>query len=231
MALVSCPTASIGATERHDLAPVRAALPDPIDERVLHCGYHGEGSFGAASYLVRRPEGNVLVDSPRFTRPLVRRLEELGGVALMFLTHKDDVLDHARFAAHFGCRRILHVADRTRDTREVELVLEGEDPVPLAEDLLAIPTSGHTRGSACLLFEDQHLFTGDHLAWSERLGHLYGFRGACWHDWSELVRSTERLARHPFAWVLPGHGRRARIAPERRAAELERTLAWMRSVA
>ena len=80
-----------------------------------------------------------------------------------------------------------------------------------------------------LLAEGTYLFTGDHLAWSERLGHLYAFRSACWHDWDELVRSTERLvAEQRFEWVLPGHGRRAHIAPERFDAEVARLLAWLR---
>jgi glyoxylase-like metal-dependent hydrolase (beta-lactamase superfamily II) len=72
-----------------------ASLPEAVtpDGSVLFCGYASESSFGASSYLIRRPEGNVLVDSPRFASPLVRRLEELGGVALMVLTHRDDVAD------------------------------------------------------------------------------------------------------------------------------------------
>ena len=65
MALVSCPTASIGTQSKHDVTAVTAALPDPIDNNVYHCGYHAESSFGATSYLIVREEGNVLVDSPR----------------------------------------------------------------------------------------------------------------------------------------------------------------------
>lgn len=229
MALLSCPTASIGTTERHDLAAARAALPDPITTGVLHCGYHGEGSFGAASYLVLRADGNVLVDSPRFTRPLVRRLEELGGVRTLFLTHRDDVLDHARFAEHFGCERVMHAADVTRGTRAIERRIEGDEPVAIAGDLLVVPTPGHTRGSACLL-HGEVLFTGDHLAYSERLGHLYAFRSACWYDWGVQTESMQRLGSLRFAWVLPGHGRRTRIAPEDAGREIGRAVAWMRAV-
>ncbi len=38
--------------------------------------------------------GNILVDSPRFNPILAKRIEELGGVRHIFLTHKDDVGDH-----------------------------------------------------------------------------------------------------------------------------------------
>src|SRR5574342_371172 len=108
MALVSCPTASIGTVEKHDAGPALEALPDRVEADVFHCGFHSESSFGAASYLIVRGEGNVLVDSPRFTMPLVRRLEDLGGVSRMFLTHRDDVADHRRFREHFGCERVMH---------------------------------------------------------------------------------------------------------------------------
>src|SRR5579885_366946 len=97
MALTACPTSSIGTVERHDMSPVFSAFPDKIDDNVSHCGYHSEDSFGAASYLIVRPEGNVLIDSPRFAGPLVKRLEERGGVKTLFLTHGDDVADHQKF--------------------------------------------------------------------------------------------------------------------------------------
>ena len=231
-ALLSCPTASIGADS--GALPMKQAvaeLPRPIaaGSPVGHCGFHAEASFGAASYFPQRDDGNVLVDSPRFAAPLVKRLEALGGVRTLFLTHRDDVADHAKFAAHFGCERVLHADDVTADTREVEHVIEGDDPVRLADDLLVIPVPGHTRGSACLLHADTHLFTGDHLAWSERLGHLYAFRSACWYDWDVQIESMERLRDHTFEWILPGHGRRCHLQGEAMRAELARAADWMRA--
>lgn len=232
-ALVACPTGSIGSEDPAHAAPLRAAraaFPRPLDGPVSHCGWHSRKSFGAASWLFERPRargGNVLIDVPRWSAPLVRRLEELGGVATIFLTHKDDVADHARYAAHFGARRVLHAHDAEAGTRGVELLLEGDEPIALDDDLLALPVPGHTAGSTCLLANGKYLFTGDHLAWSERLGHLYAFRSACWHDWDELVASMVRLVRHRFEWVLPGHGRLARIEPQRFEAEVARLLAWL----
>src|SRR5262245_9142402 len=78
-ALVACPTASIGTVERHEMKPVFESLPDPVAENVYHCAFHSEDSFGAAPYLIVRPEGNILIDSPRFAAPLVKRFEALGG--------------------------------------------------------------------------------------------------------------------------------------------------------
>jgi glyoxylase-like metal-dependent hydrolase (beta-lactamase superfamily II)/ferredoxin len=230
LALVACPTASIGGPRGAELRAARDAFPIPVDGPVLHCGWHSQRSFGATSYLLTRPPergGNVLVDSPRFSGALAARLEELGGVATLFLTHADDVADHERFRERFGCRRVLHAADLSAGTRGVERVLEGHEPARLDEDLLAIPTPGHTRGSTCLLASGRYLFTGDHLAWSVRLGHLYAFRGACWYDWDVQRESMERLRGLGFEWVLPGHGRRFHAPAAEMEADLEHCLAWM----
>ncbi|KAJ0599151.1 putative ribonuclease Z/Hydroxyacylglutathione hydrolase [Helianthus annuus] len=60
---------------------------------VYHCGYHSDKSYGAASYLLVHPEGNILIDSPRYTERLASNIEKMGGARYMFLTHRyDDVV-------------------------------------------------------------------------------------------------------------------------------------------
>jgi len=231
MALVACPTASIGTASRLPAAPAVGLFPEPIDGGVYFCGFTSKDSFGAWSYLIRRPApgGNVLVDSPRAAAPLLSRLDEWGGVRLMFLTHRDDVADHAAFHKRFGCERVLHEDDLTPATRSVEHVLRGPAPVRLDDDLLAIPVPGHTRGHTVLLYRETYLFTGDHLAWSPGRKSLYAFRDACWYSWEEQIHSMERLLDYRFEWVLPGHGWRHHAASAAAMrSELERCLTWMR---
>jgi glyoxylase-like metal-dependent hydrolase (beta-lactamase superfamily II)/ferredoxin len=231
MALVACPTASIGTVERTDASAAARAFPEAVEDNVSFCGFTAESSFGAWSYFVERPEGNVLVDSPRAAGPLLAALERRGGVATMFLTHRDDVADHAAFRKRFGCERVMHRDDLTAGTREIERALEGAEPVSLASDLLAIPTPGHTRGHAVLLYREKFLFTGDHLAWSRRREHLVAFRDANWYSWPETIRSMERLRDFDFEWVLPGHGGRYRAeSPQAMRRELERCVAWMKGL-
>jgi glyoxylase-like metal-dependent hydrolase (beta-lactamase superfamily II)/ferredoxin len=229
MALVACPTGSIGTASRQDARPAIAAYPEAIAENVSFCGFTSRDSFGAWSYFVERPEGNVLVDSPRAVSRLLRHFDERGGVATMFLTHRDDVADHEAFARRFGCQRVLHERDVTRGTLGVERVLSGDAPLRLSEDLLAIPTPGHTRGHAVLLYRDKFLFTGDHLAWSSRRNGLIAFRDACWYSWEEQTRSMERLLDFSFEWVLPGHGawHHAASADDMRR-DLKRCVDWMK---
>jgi len=230
MALVACPTGSIGTVSRADARGAIAAFPEKIAENVSFCGFTAESSFGAWSWLIERPEGNVLVDSPRAANPLVKEIERRGGVRLLFLTHKDDVADHAALARRFGCERILHERDVTSDTRGVERQLSGDEPVALAPDLVAIPTPGHTRGHSALLYRERFLFTGDHLAWSQKRGGLIAFRDACWYSWTEQIRSMEKLLDFRFEWVLPGHGARYHApSPEAMRDELAKCTEWMKT--
>ena len=227
-ALISCPTASIGSS-KHDMRAALAALPEPLADDVYRCGYTSESSFGAISYLVRRERGNLLIDSPRYASPLAKSIDALGGVSRMLLTHQDDVADHAKFHERYGCERVLHRDDVREATREVEIQVSGSEPVQLDDDLVMIPTPGHTRGHAVFLYRDTFLFTGDHLAWSETRGHLYAFRSACWYSWPEQIRSMERLLDYRFEWVLPGHGRPIVLTAEAMRTSLERCIAWMKS--
>lgn len=202
----------------------------PILDDVYFCGFTSEASFGAWSYLIVRPPergGNVLVDSPRFASPLVRRVEKMGGVATIFLSHQDDVADQAKFASHFGSRRVMHAADGA-DRLGIEDAIRGDEEVALDSDLLIIPTPGHTRGHQVLLFRNHVLFTGDHLAWSPERQTLIAFRDACWYSWSVQTRSMEKLLAHSFEWVLPGHGRIHHAPAPEMHDHLRRCVNWMK---
>src|SRR5216683_1952879 len=168
MALVACPTGSIGTTKKHNARLGIDAFPSLVAENVYFCGFTSESSFGAWSYLIVRPEsdgGNLLIDSPRFATHLVRRIAEMGGVRQMLLTHRDDVADHKLFAKKFGCQRIMHAEDGAEGLG-IERIIDGEKDALLDNDLVAIPTPGHTRGHVVFLYKKKFLFTGDHLAWS-----------------------------------------------------------------
>ena len=231
--LVACPTGSIGTTRKQNARAGIDAFPMLIAENIYFCGFTSESSFGAWSYLILRPPaegGNVLVDSPRFSRPLIRKIEQRGGVRKMFLTHRDDIADHAAFHAKFKAARIMHAADGAH-RYGMERILEGEMEVRLDDDLIAIPVPGHTRGSMVLLYRGKFLFTGDHLAWSPVRETLTAFRSACWYSWTEQTRSMERLLAYDFEWVLPGHGRIHHDTPAAMREHLLRCLQWMKTVA
>lgn len=223
MALVACPTASIGTERKLDSREAARSFPERVTDEVLFCGWAAESSYGASAWLIRRPDGNVLVDSPRVSETLMTRLEELGGVRWLFLTHRDDVADHAAYAKRFGCERVMHADDAMG---AVERTVS--EQVQLAADLKIVPVPGHTRGSAVLIFRDTFAFTGDHLWANEAEDGLEAGREVCWYSWREQKRSMERLAEHRFSFVLPGHGRKWEApSAEAMQAEVRRLAASM----
>jgi glyoxylase-like metal-dependent hydrolase (beta-lactamase superfamily II) len=230
MALVACPTASIGTVSRLSARSGVKAFPTHVVEDVHFCGFTSEASFGAWSYLIVRPReqgGNVLVDSPRFSKPLVKRIEEMGGVHLMLLSHRDDIADHAKFAAHFHCPRVMHEGDGAA-ARGMERVIAGTAPLRIDDDLQLIPSPGHTRGHQLFLYRQKILFTGDHLAWSPKRETLTAFRDVCWYSWAEQTRSMEKLLAYRFEWVLPGHGRIGHASAEEMHKHLQGCIAQMK---
>lgn len=211
LAAEACPTQSIGRSPR---SPRPAALyPLAVDGPVHDLGHTSEASFGATSYLVLRPDGNLMVDAPRFTRALTGPLDAMGGIAHVLLTHEDDVADAPRWADRYGARVWIHEADRRAAPGATDL-LRGEEPATIAPGVVAIPVPGHTKGSVVFAVDGTWLFTGDSLAWSHDCRELIAFRGACWYSWEAQARSLARLAdTTSFSWVLPGHGARVRLEP------------------
>lgn len=213
-ALLACPVGSIG-TERSDKARLneaRAGFPLPLEGGVFYCGFNSEKSFGANSFFVRHPDGNWLIDSPRYIKQLVEAFERMGGLAFIFLTHEDDVADADKYAQHFGATRIIHRAD-AEAVPGAEWILEGTEAIHLAPQFQVIPVPGHTAGSQALLYNDQFLFTGDHLWWEPETRQLESPRRLVW-DRDRLVRSIATLLHHRFEWVLAGHGDRVRLSLE-----------------
>lgn len=228
MAIIACPTGSIGSANKQDAKTAIDEFPFQIAQNIYYCGFNSEKSFGAWSYLIVRPEGNILVDSPRFSAPLVKNIEALGGVSQMFLSHKDDIADHERFAEKFDAVRIMHAGDGA-ENRGIEKIIKGDEAVKLDDELTIIPVAGHTRGSIILLYQNRFLFTGDHLAWSPNRNTLIAFRGACWYSWTEQTRSMARLLEYDFEWVLPGHGRIANKPKAEMKRHLLGCVEWMKN--
>lgn len=227
LAAQACPTSSIGTVSRRR-RPGRL-YPREVSEGsgVFDLGYCSEASFGASAWLVVRAEGNVMVDSPRFTEALVGPIEALGGVGHVALTHRDDVADARRWAERFAARSWIHTDDRDAAPWTTDVITAEQ---PLQPGFLAVPVPGHTKGSVVFLLDDEWLFTGDSLAWSHERDDLVAFRTACWYSWAEQTESLARLAdRHRFAAVLPGHGARHLGDPDDLHERLSRLVERMRA--
>jgi glyoxylase-like metal-dependent hydrolase (beta-lactamase superfamily II) len=200
-----CPTRSVGhvSLRRPEVPP----FPQPLGNDVYRLGHNARSSFGAHSYLVRRPAGNLMIDAPRWTREVTGPVAELGGVDHILLSHRDDVADADRYADRFGSRVWIHSDDRDAAPYASDLI-EGTDSTVVADGVVAFPVPGHTRGSLLYLVDDHLLFSGDSLSWDPRRERLTAFRRACWYSWAHQADSLGRFAAGglQFDRLFCGHG-------------------------
>jgi glyoxylase-like metal-dependent hydrolase (beta-lactamase superfamily II)/ferredoxin len=218
-ALLACPTGSIGTLHPKHAREVMADFPLHLEDGVYYTGFNSPKSYGGNSYVVQHPEGNWLIDSPKYLPHLIKRFEDLGGIRYIFLTHRDDVAEAHQYAKRFSSQRIIHRAELSAQP-DAEMVLTGDASLSLSQDFAIIPTPGHTRGHCVLLYKQRFLFTGDHLWWNRGQQRLGASRAYCWHSWAEQTQSMAKLRHFTFEWVLPGHGQRIKLAPERMQGEL-----------
>ncbi|NNE74008.1 MAG: MBL fold metallo-hydrolase [Acidimicrobiales bacterium] len=204
-AVMVCPTRSVGhVTLKRPETPV---FPQDLGDGVYRLGHNSRDSFGAHSYLVRRPGGNLMIDSPRWTREVYEPVAELGGIAHILLSHRDDVADAERYAERFGAKVWIHTTDRDAAPYATNLI-EGTEPAELIDGVIGFPVPGHTEGSVLFLVDDGLLFSGDSLSWNPRREQLRAFRNACWYSWPEQTASLGRFADsdYRFRRLFCGHG-------------------------
>ena len=147
--------------------------PFLIEENVYTTGYHSERSFGATSYFINEKQ-NILIDSPRYLSRLAKEFKVMGGIGIQLLTHQDDIAEAENYHQEFQSVLYFPRAEKNKKKLFVDQYLDEE--IQITEDLLAIPTPGHTKCHFCYLYKNTYLFTGDHLAYSNSRGHLIGFK-------------------------------------------------------
>lgn len=228
-ALLCCPTGSIGTKESNapGIKSTRAQFPLLIEENVYYSGFNSAHSYGANSFFVQEKNGNWLIDSPKFLPFLADRMEAMGGIKYIFLTHRDDVADADKYAKRFSASRIIHASELSAQPQS-EIVVEGNDVQEFGENFKIIPVPGHTKGHMVLLYKNKFLFTGDHLAFDPEQGQVYAFRNHCWHSWTEQTVSMERLSEFQFEWILAGHGDRVKLPASQMKNQMQRLVERMK---
>ena len=220
-ALLSCPVGSIGTelSEPVRMQEAMASFPLHLEEGVYYCGFNSGKSFGANSFFLEHPDGNWLIDSPRYLKYLVEAFERKGGLSYIFLTHKDDVAEAEKYAAHFGAKRIIHRAD-LEAAPGAEWIIEDVESSQVLPEFQIIPVPGHTAGSMALLYKNKFLFTGDHLWWDSKQQMLRAPSQLVWRK-RVLLDSLQKLLDYRFEWVLAGHGDRVRLSAEAMQSQLQ----------
>lgn len=219
-ALLSCPVAAIGCEGENRSKEITEDFPIAVEDGIYYCGFTSRKSYGANSYFISHSSGNWLVEAPRHVQRLEEKLNEMGGAQHIFLSHRDDVADAAKYAKRWNSSRIIHEDDADAEPN-AEVILTGSDTAILEKDFTIIPTPGHTKGHCVLLYKNKYLFTGDHLHFDRDSQRLAAYRDFCWYSWELQRESMQKLLQYDFEWIFPGHGQSANLP----GAEMKRQLA------
>jgi glyoxylase-like metal-dependent hydrolase (beta-lactamase superfamily II) len=160
-------------------------------------------------YVLQTARGNVMVhppDAPTFIATSGDRLDALGGVQWIFLTHYGDANPNVRrFAERWQLRLLVHEADLEIASNRIGERLTAEtfrEPFSLDSrcDVLLFP--GHTAGYSCM---SAKLASGTYLL----SGHLIVESKLAWHAAASRERaeasvdSLRRLAALEVDFLLP----------------------------
>ena len=228
-ALLACPVASIGTSEKIDLETAKQTFPLEMTHNIFLTGFNSRKSYGAHSYFVKVESGNWLIDSPRYIKHLVNKFTDMGGIKYIFLSHSDDVADAHKYAKYFSAKRIIHKYE-LHAQKEAEIVLEGERNEEIDQAKI-IFTPGHTQGHIVMLWKDRYLFSGDHIAWLQKVNRIGSFNDYCWYSWEDQIRSVEKLAAlKNVEWVFPGHGKWKQIPHGKFPNMIKTAVDWMKTL-
>ena len=201
-ATAACPTQSIG--NREASRPPEGVFPFELTPGVYALGHNSPKSFGGHSYLVVRPAGNLMVDSPRYTRSLTEAIDSLGGIKHVLLSHRDEVADADKWGSRYDARVWIHQDDADAAPYATD-VTTGDQIVD--EGVSSIHSPGHTKGHVAYHVDNRWLFTGDALFWNHRRQELDVTAKQTWYSWKTLADSMDSIATLNVEWVFPAHGK------------------------
>ena len=129
------------------------------------------GAANTCGFLLQRPAGNAFVYSSSRIESYYDHIDELGGVALVLLNHRDEATRHVTtLANHYHAPVRAHQAEvdacTERGVESINALTQTE--TQLGPDLVAHHTPGHTPGVVSYLWANpaddrRYLFTGDTL--------------------------------------------------------------------
>lgn len=151
--------AEISKTHENEFTPYEA------DERMISIRTVPKFAIGQRAILLRTPEGNVLWDCVTLLdEETVRRVNELGGLKAIVISHPHYYSTHVEWARAFGCPVYISAEDKswtTMSSSHQQLITSTETEI-LDTGIKAIKLGGHFPGSLVLLFAS-HLLIADTL--------------------------------------------------------------------
>lgn len=163
-------------------------------------------TLGGTAYLIVG-EANILIDCPAWNEANQKFLRSLGGVQLLFLTHRGGIGKTQEIQETFGCD--ILVQEQEAYLLPGLRVTTFQHSFTLSSRFQAIWTSGHSPGSSCLYYSGEGgiLFSGRHLL-PNSLGEPVPLRTAKTFHWPRQIKSVQslrdRFTPETVQYICPG---------------------------
>lgn len=164
-------------------------------------------TLGGTSYLIVRNEGNILIDCPALDPTNEDFLRSHGGVAWLFITHRDAIGKAAQIQQAFGCEILIQ--EQEAYLLPGLTVTNFSQELSLASTAQLIWTPGHSPGSSCLYYNHLGgvLFSGRHLVPNQQ-GEPAPLRTAKTFHWPRQIKSVNSLVQRftpdTLQYICPG---------------------------
>lgn len=155
---------------------------------------------GGSSYLITRPEGNVLIDAPAWSEEHNQALQALGGVTHWFFTHRGGIGEVERWFKVMQPQILIHEQEAFLVNAPVAFRFAQDCEIA---GLALVWTPGHSPGSTCLRWRDT-LFSGRHILPNSQ-GQPRPLKLAKTFHWPRQLKSVQKLVVGPeFTRICPG---------------------------
>jgi glyoxylase-like metal-dependent hydrolase (beta-lactamase superfamily II) len=163
-------------------------------------------TLGATAYLIVENQANILVDCPAWDETNQAFLREMGGVRLLFLTHRGAIGKVREVQEATGCD--ISIQEQEAYLLPGLRVTAFEREWAAGENAFAFWTPGHSPGSSCLYHAGSGgvLFSGRHLI-PDRSGAPVPQRTAKTFHWPRQINSVksviDRFSAETLQYICP----------------------------
>lgn len=164
-------------------------------------------TLGGTAYLIVEKEGNILLDCPAWDEKTREFIELLGGVQVLFISHRGGIGKAKEIQAAFNCDILIQEQEAYLLPKLAVTTFHQE--ITLQPYMQVIWTPGHSPGSACLYYSNYGgiLFTGRHLLPNQQ-SEPVPLRTSKTFHWQRQIKSLQLLREYftpeTLQYICPG---------------------------
>ncbi|WP_235355289.1 MBL fold metallo-hydrolase [Aliterella atlantica] len=164
-------------------------------------------TLGGTAYLIVEKEGNILLDCPATDENTYEFIRLLGGVRVLFISHRGGIGKARELQAAFNCDILIQEQEAYLLPKLTVTTFQHQ--ITLQPYMQVIWTPGHSPGSSCLYLPEYGgiLFTGRHLLPNQQ-GLPVPLRTSKTFHWRRQIKSIQLLrdnfTQENLQYICPG---------------------------